>query len=99
MGRPKNFDDTIERLEKSETKDGGFRARIQSELEDLEATINKFKPHVEEFAAKAGEEAHKAKRRVEGEVQKNPWATIGIVGLIFFVLGFLFASKKSGRQD
>lgn len=65
------------------------------ELERLTGdTFQKVKPHVEEFAAKAGDEARKVKDKVEDEVQKNPWIAVGVVGLIFFVLGFLFASRR-----
>ena len=102
--KTKNFDQAVDELEKANGHDkvdsaiGGLRERLQSELNNLEETLNKIKPHVEDFTRNASREASKAKASVENQVHKNPWAAIGIVGLIFFVLGFLF-SHKSRRED
>lgn len=98
-GRQKGFNQAIDDLEKGESAGDGFGSRLKSELQDLEATLNKIKPHVEDLAGRAGVEATKAKKRVEEEVQKNPLAAVGIVGLVFFILGFLFAYKGSRRSD
>lgn len=92
--KPKNFTEAIDELENG----NGFKSRIQSELHKLEETLEKIKPHIEELTEKAGTEVKKAKAKVEDEVQKNPWAAIGIVGLVFFILGFLFAHKGSRRD-
>lgn len=100
-GKPKNFSQAIDELENGgddTNGNGGFRAHLQSELHKLEETLNKIKPHIEDLADKAGSEAKKAKTMAEQQVQKNPWAAVGIVGLIFFVLGFLFAHKGSRRD-
>lgn len=100
-GKPKNFSQAIDDLENggADTNgNGGFRAHLQTELQKLEETLNKIKPHIEDLTEKAGTEAKKAKAKVEDQVQKNPWAAIGIAGLIFFVLGFLFAHKGSRRD-
>ncbi len=91
--RPKNFSQAIDELENG----NGLKSRLQSELHNLEETLNKIKPHIEDLAKKAGTEARKAKDTVEDQVQKNPWAAIGIVGLIFLVLGFLLGSRR-GRD-
>lgn len=96
-GKPKNFSQAIDELEDHAGNGNGFKSRLQSELHNLEETLNKIKPHIEDLTNKAGAEAKKAKQTVENQVQKNPWAAIGIAGLIFFVLGFLFAYK--GRRD
>jgi ElaB/YqjD/DUF883 family membrane-anchored ribosome-binding protein len=100
-GKPKNFSQAIDEIENggAETKgNGGFRAHLESELHKLEETLNKIKPHIEELTEKAGSEAKKAKDKVETQVKENPWAAIGIVGLVFFVLGFLFAFKGNRRD-
>lgn len=96
-GKPKNFSQAIDELEDHGDNGGGFKSRLQSQYRELEETLEKIKPHIEDLTEKAGAEARKAKDKVEDQVQKNPWAAIGIVGLIFFVLGFLFAQK--GRRD
>jgi ElaB/YqjD/DUF883 family membrane-anchored ribosome-binding protein len=53
---------------------------------------------VKEWQKRAQEEALKAKKTVEDQVHQNPWAALGIVGLVFFVLGVLFGLKSRGRD-
>jgi ElaB/YqjD/DUF883 family membrane-anchored ribosome-binding protein len=89
--KPKNLADAIEDLEKG---NGDFQSRLKAEYHKLEETLADLRPHIEDLSGKVGEEARKAKRKVEAKVEENPWAAIGIVGLIFFILGFLFASKR-----
>ena len=68
-------------------------------LEELGEKMEGLRPKLDEMKDKVGEEAQKAKVKVEAQVKENPWATLGIVGLIFFVLGFLFAGASSRRRD
>lgn len=90
-GKPKNFSQAIEDLEShANSKVSDLRDRLKSELHHIEETLNNLN---------VGEEAKKAKDKVEEQVQKNPMAAIGIVGLIFFILGFLFAYKGSRKSD
>lgn len=96
MAKPKNFSQAIEDLE-DDTKthtNGDFRSRIASEFSNLEETLAKLKPHIEDLSERVGGEAKKAKAKVDEHVKENPWAAIGIAGLIFFILGFLFASRR-----
>ena len=63
-------------------------------LDELEKFTNSIRPHLEEFQDRAKEEAFKTKHKVEEQVKANPWATLGIVGLVLFVLGIIFASQR-----
>lgn len=71
-------------------------------IDDLEDTLKKIKPHLDDLgervSASLHEHAGKAKERVEAEVDRNPWRTLGIAGLVFFLLGFLLGSR-SRRSD
>ena len=49
--------------------------------------------------SQALDELTKTKGKVEEQVKANPWATIGIVGLLCFVLGLLFAKGTSRKTD
>lgn len=95
-GGPKNFSQAIDELEKEPAKGGDLHSRLAGEFHRLEETLNMIKPHIENLADQAGQEAKRAKDTVENEVRKNPWAALGVVGLIFFVVGFLFGHK--GRK-
>lgn len=98
-GKPKNLSQAIDELERAASgKTGEFRDRIEKEIHRLEETLKNLKPQIDEIQDRVSEEAKKAKGRVEEEFQKNPWTAVGIVGLIFFVLGFLLANR-GGRGD
>ena len=82
--KPKNFPEALEELDSlSTSKAQELKAKLQSELAKLEERIAELKPQLDE-----------AKNKVEEKVKENPWATIGIVGLIFFVLGVVFGSRS-----
>jgi len=85
--KPKNLTEAIDQL-------GSYAGQASQGVEEA---VEKLKPHLEELQRLAREEGGKAKAKVEAQVNQNPWAALGIVGLIFFILGFLFAS--SGRRN
>lgn len=97
--KPKNFSQALEELE-SLTQSAGadLKQKIQDELHDLEDKIHKLRPQLDELKSRARDEAYKAKDKVETQVKENPWTAIGIVGLIFFVLGCLFAGSVRRRD-
>lgn len=93
--KPKNFSQALEELEDlSNGTAQDLKTKLQSELHRLESKIADLKPQLEEIKNRVQDEAKKAKGKVEDQVKENPWATIGIVGLIFFVLGFLFSRRN-----
>lgn len=99
--KPKNLSDAIDDLEDREAKGGGeglgggdLRARIEREIRRMEGLLEDMKPHLNEFSEKVGPEAHKAKRRLEHQVTKNPLASVGVVALIAFVIGLLIGRRR-----
>jgi ElaB/YqjD/DUF883 family membrane-anchored ribosome-binding protein len=95
--KPKNLRDAIEELESQTEKTGlDLKAKLQSELKNLEEQIKNLKPQLEELA---NEGVAKAKDKVEAQIRENPWQTLGVFALIGFVLGFLFANTVRGRRD
>ncbi len=96
--KPKNFRTAIDELERNTDSNGSdFRARLEEELHKIEDTLSKLKPHIDDIKTKVTDEFHTTKNKVEKEVQKNPWAAIGIVALVCFILGAIFAPKR-GRD-
>jgi len=94
-GKPKNFSQAIEDLENEHANgNGDFQARLKSEFHKIEEHLASLRPQLDELTDKVGAEAKKTKRKVEQKVEENPWAALGLVGLIFFVLGFLLAGKR-----
>ncbi|MGZ3723571.1 MAG: DUF883 family protein [Bdellovibrionales bacterium] len=96
--KPKNFSQALDELENMTHAAGSdIKRKLQEELHDLEQKIHKLRPQLDELKDRAKDEAYKAKDKVETQVKENPWAAIGIVGLIFFVLGVIFAGSR--RND
>lgn len=98
--KPKNFSEAIDQLENATngmTKN--LYDQLKGELSHLEETLEKIKPEIENIKGKVTHEAKRAKDSVETQVKENPWAAIGIVGLIFFILGLLFGGTFSRRKD
>jgi ElaB/YqjD/DUF883 family membrane-anchored ribosome-binding protein len=71
---------------------------LQGHLETKGADLREhFEPILNELKDRVSEEAQKTKDKVEEQVKENPLAAVGIVGLIFFILGFLFAYRTSRK--
>lgn len=68
------------------------------ELNELKEALKELKPQIEEMREKVSDEVKKTKGTVENQVKENPWAAIGIAGLVFFLIGFLMGSKGRSRD-
>lgn len=71
--------------------DSKYKKTFRSAIEELEKNFDEVKD-------KVGDEFDDAKTKVEKEVKKNPWAAIGIVALVAFILGMLFSPKGRSRD-
>jgi ElaB/YqjD/DUF883 family membrane-anchored ribosome-binding protein len=101
MEKPKNFRSAIDELEREAESNGhgpDLRARLEQELHRVQEALHKLKPHLDDVKAKVSDEFEATKIKVESEVQKNPWAAIGIVALVAFILGLIFSPKGRSRD-
>jgi len=98
--KPKNLTEAINELETHSTNGRGgleeVKEAFEAELRRIEETLRSLKPNLDELSEKASSHAKKTKTEVEQQVSKNPWAALGIVGLVFFVIGFLLGSSRRG---
>ncbi len=60
--------------------------------------ISEALEELENFKNNAHEEIKRTKVKVEDQLQENPWATLGLVGLVCFVLGMIFAGRFSSSR-
>lgn len=92
--KPKSFSEAIDNVSRSLNGPAmdDIKSKLETEIHKLEDTLNDLKK-------RAQEEAGKVKDKVETQVQEHPWATLGIVGLIFLVLGLLLGWNSRGRRD
>ncbi|MGE4130165.1 MAG: YqjD family protein [Bdellovibrionales bacterium] len=96
--KPRTFSKAIEDLEK--LTNGAAQElpkRLQEELAKVEETLKNLKPQLEEIKTKVGDELKEGKSKAEAQIQQNPWAAMGVVALVFFILGLLFSPR--GRRD
>ncbi len=91
--KPKSFSEAIDKVQKSLNGHGG------EVKERLEAEIKKLEEKLDDLKERAGEEAAKVKAKVETQVQEHPWAAVGIVGLIFLVLGVILGLSSRRKSD
>lgn len=88
MTKRRTFSKAIEDLEDT------TRERLEEEIHKIEDTIEKLKPHLDDLKAKMNDGFNETKDKVEKEIEKNPWAAVGIVALVFFILGFLISGRR-----
>lgn len=95
MTKRRSLSKTIEDLEGTAADIGSdVRDRLEDELHRIEDTIEKLKPHIEDIKSKMHDGFNDGKEKLEKEIEKNPLAAIGIVALIFFILGFLLSGRR-----
>lgn len=95
MKKRRNLSRAIEELESTLGEAGpDLRERLEKELERIEDTVEKLKPHLDDLRGKVNDGFHEAKDKAEKEIEKNPWQAVGIVALVAFVIGFLLAGRR-----
>jgi len=92
-----SLDEAIAKLENVRAdKSNQLKEFVDVELKTVKETLEKLKPVLEEAKNRAGAEAQKAKTEVETKIKDNPWLAVGLVGILAFIIGWLFGWKKSG---
>ncbi|HMN68847.1 MAG TPA: hypothetical protein PKC28_09950 [Bdellovibrionales bacterium] len=76
-------------------KPKNFSQAIDELERHVEDTMDKIRPHLDDLKGRVSDEAQKAKAGVEEKVQQNPWAAIGVVALLFFVIGLLLGRRSN----
>ena len=56
---------------------------MKSKPGNISQALDQLRPHLEE-----------AKEQVEDQVRKNPWAILAVVGVVAFILGWIFGPKR-----
>jgi ElaB/YqjD/DUF883 family membrane-anchored ribosome-binding protein len=90
-----NLTEAIEQLEGlRQSKTEEFKEIFGKDIEDVKKVFEDLKPTLESLREKAEVEVRKAKNDVESKVKENPWVTLGVVGLIAFVIGWILGTSK-----
>lgn len=60
----------------------------------MRKNLDELKPYLDDLRTTVETEAKKTKSQVEANVKENPWVTLGIVGILAFVIGWIFGQRK-----
>lgn len=91
--KPRGLSDAIDELEATLEP-----SRLEAELRRVQDLLNRVRPQVDEMTEKFGDGAKRAKAKAESKIEEHPWATLGLVGVIFLVIGFLLGSSRRSRD-
>lgn len=83
-GKPRDFKEAMEQLGEGAED---VRGKLEGELRRIEETLKSMQPGLKDLG-------QTAKGQVEARVQKHPWATIGLVGLLALAIGYLLGSRS-----
>lgn len=93
--QPSSLSEAIEKLENaSHGKVQDFKQILEKDYNELRKTLDDLKPYLDDLKNNVESEVKKTKNQVEGKVKENPWVVLGLVGLIAFVIGWIFGQRK-----
>lgn len=82
----------LEGLGQSKTQE--WKESIETDYNELRRALDQLAPHLESIKGRIENEAKGAKTQVEERVKENPWVALGIVGILAFVLGWIFGQSR-----
>lgn len=95
---PTSLSEAIAKLEGAgRGKVEDFKNILEKDYVELRKTLDDLKPYLDDLKANVETEVKKTKNQVEEKVKENPWIAIGIVGLVAFIIGWIFAQNKKGE--
>lgn len=92
---PNSLTEAISNLETAgNSKAQELRAHLEKDYQEIQKALESLKPLVEDLKNKAESEVKATKNQVEEQVKSNPWMALGVVGLVAFILGWIFGSSR-----
>lgn len=92
---PKSLSEAIERIENAtHSKVDDFKNLLETDYREVRKTLDEIKPLLDNLKSKIESETKKTKSQVEEHVKENPWATLGAVGIVAFVIGWIFGQNR-----
>ena len=92
---PKSLSEAIERLENAtHSKVEDFKTLLEKDYSEVRRTLDELKPHLDTLKGKIESETKKTKDQVEDQIKDSPWATLGAVGIVAFIIGWIFGQNR-----
>lgn len=92
---PTSLSEAIEQLESvGHHKSKDLKEHLENDIADIKQALEGIKPFLNEFTEKIETEAKNGKHQVEQRVKESPWIALGVVGLVAFILGWIFGHNR-----
>ncbi|MBC7370567.1 MAG: hypothetical protein H7326_03325 [Bdellovibrionaceae bacterium] len=92
---PKSLSEAIEQLESAtHSKVDDFKNLLEKDYQEVRRTLDGLKPHLDGLKSKIETEAKNTKGQVEERIKDNPWVTLGAIGIVAFVIGWIFGQNR-----
>lgn len=92
---PSSLSEAISNLESSGSLKGQeLKDHLEKDYKEIQKALESLKPLLEDLKAKAEIEAKATKSQIEDQVKSNPWVALGVVGLVAFIIGWIFGSNR-----
>ena len=90
-----NLSEAIEELERfANGKSADLKSALGDELGEIKQKIEDLRPAFEKLKKTISEEALEAKQRVEDKVKEHPYAAVGILAFVAFLIGFILGNSR-----
>jgi ElaB/YqjD/DUF883 family membrane-anchored ribosome-binding protein len=90
-----NLSDAIDELERfASSKTSDIKSVLEDEMSELKRKLEDLKPAYEKFKETVSDEASEAKRKVEATVKEHPYAAVGILAFVAFLIGFILGNSR-----
>ena len=95
MSKPTTLSDAVKQLEDAgESKSKDFKDFVERDFNEIKKALTDLKPHLDSLKDGLNQEVKEAQKQIEEHVRENPFAALGIVGFVAFLIGLLLGSKR-----
>jgi ElaB/YqjD/DUF883 family membrane-anchored ribosome-binding protein len=92
---PGSLSEAISNLESAgHSKAQEVRDHLEKDYKEIQKALETLRPLMDDLKSRAEDEVKATKGQIEAKVQANPWIALGVVGLVAFVLGWIFGSNR-----
>lgn len=92
---PGSLSEAISNLESTgQVKAQELREHLEKDYQEIQKVLESLRPLMEDIKTRAESEVKATKGQIEEQVKTNPWIALGVVGIIAFVLGWIFGSNR-----
>ena len=83
-----------EAIEHLENLSRNHKESFEGEWNEIKKSLESLEPYFDQLKNQAKSEISEKKKMVENQIQKEPLLTLGLVGLLGLLLGWLLGSRK-----